>query len=343
MFSLRRLAPGVVMLVSGCAPAPLPPWVITEPTILGLRLVVVEEGPNSVNLIPIPADRVRTQPLPGDTVELDLLIADADGIRDPNDFDPVWIRCPLTGARCFSWLRDPGNGLECTDDEQEVACVMGRGPVTRTVIPPLVDPNLWDAAMGTRRFAVVVGVPGERSSDDCVEELGNDPYTDLNGCLLAIHEFTLGPEQRLQQIRIASVDSAGLPPDFEFTPFLEQPGFNREIARIDFRTDDSPASFRAEPGEVTALPPFTELFVSEFGDPRDGPTDSPRLPFETSINSVLLPTLPHIYTTESGLLGGLGLTLRTGDVGQEFQLMVTLTSAGGWQTWDTFDFVVEGE
>ena len=44
---------------------------------------------------------------------------------------------------------------------------------------------------------------------------------------------------------------------------------------------------------------------------------------------------------ESGLLGGLGLTLRTGDVGQEFQLIVTLTGSGGWQTWDTFDFVVE--
>ena len=328
------------MLVAGCTPAPLPPWVLTEPSILGLRIVVAEEGPNSVNLIPVPADRMRTQPLPGDTIELDLLIADETGVRDPNELDPVWLRCPLTGAQCFSRLREPGHGLPCVDDDQEVTCVMGRGPVGRAVIPPYVATNPFDMSPGVRRIAAVVGVPGERSSDDCIEELGNEPYTDLSGCLLAIDEFLLGPSGRLREIELQGQLGPNAP-DVEFTPFIEQPGFNREIVRMDYRTDASPETFRAEPGEVTVLPPFTELFVAEFGDPRDGPTDAPRLAFDTSTQIALLPMLPHVYTTEPGLLGGHGLTLRTGDVGQEFRLIVTLTGLGGWQTWDTFDFVVE--
>jgi len=343
MSLLRRLAPGVVLLVSGCAPPPLPPWVITEPSLLGLSIVVADEGPNSVNLIPVPADRVRTQPLPEDTVELEVLIADPDGTRESSDFDPIWLRCPLTGARCFSPLRDPGNGLPCEDDEQEVTCVLGRGPTTRAVLPPLPPPNPLNPAPSLRRLGVVVGIPGEQSTDECIAELGSDPYTDLQGCMIAVHEFNLGPNRRLQELQARTATSGPGADEFEFTPFVEQPGFNRDIARLDFRTDESSTTFRAEPSQVTVLPPFSELFVAEFGDPRDGPVDAPRLPFETSSQSVLLPQLPRIYATEPGLLGGLGLTLRTGDVGQEFQLIVTLTGAGGWQTWETFDFVVEDE
>jgi hypothetical protein len=50
--------------------------------IIGLPLEVVAEGPNSNGLLPIPADRVRSEGLPRDTLLAEALVASADGRID---------------------------------------------------------------------------------------------------------------------------------------------------------------------------------------------------------------------------------------------------------------------
>ena len=60
-----------LLWLCSCGDEPDPAWLLTEePRLLASRVEVVEPGPLSYGFLPIPADRVRSQALPGDTVEV---------------------------------------------------------------------------------------------------------------------------------------------------------------------------------------------------------------------------------------------------------------------------------
>lgn len=340
---LRRLAPGVAVLVSACTPAREPPWALLRPTVLAIRLNVVEEGPNSVDLIPIPADRVRSIVLPGDTVEARLLIADETGERSTEAFAPHWFSCPTRG-RCFSLLRDHDAQVPCPTEAVDTICSLGVDPVLRHTIPGLPPDMVRTDSTGFARLSVVASVPGVRTTEECLEELSQDPFEDLGGCLLASLIYAYGPSGRFEEVLARhGIDGTPPQPSLEFEPFVEQPRFVGEVVRIDYQVASDGRVIRAVPGITTVVPPHEELRMVAVGDPRDGVSFIPQIPFEAPPTDFLESRRIRVYTPEPELFGGGGFVIRTGEPGDRFEALVVRTGGFGAQSWAAFDFVVEGQ
>ncbi len=328
------------LALAGCGVAFEPPWVLDEARVLAVRIDVVEEGPWSQGLLPIPADRVRHEPLPMDTVSIEAIIADADGLVDTAALAPRWFRCDPTFGPCFSLLREPDEGQPCTDVlPPETSCWVGDGARVEWTVPPLTDEVPFEQQVA-HRFAMVSGRPGVRSTEDCLAELAEPYYTALDECILAYAPMLIGPIGGLS----VAADALGIDPPGAFDRTggtLDgsfQPNFHPALVQVLLQDPLSGESWRVPESGTVQLPAHAEIWIVDVGDPRDrqtrayvealgeeilvgyGTENFSELYFVTAPGDVLR-TITDLYTT-----------IYTDAPGETFELFVVLSDRRGSQT-----------
>jgi hypothetical protein len=329
-----RLALGGA-LAGGCGEVPDPPWVLGEdPLVLALRTEV--DGDDLFELF-LPADRVRAEPLPGDTITVTPLVADHEGVVDNESLAPHWLLCPREDV-CISTLDEPGAGKPCSGwPEERVACSLGSAPVLELEIPPL-DPELTLAEHGVLQLAFVAGDPAITTTDACLTALKSSRTASLRGCLLAYSVVTLGPLTALAQLAVQNGIPIGV--DIEEDIPLEtatiQPNYNPEVEQLVLF--GAGREFTVLPDSVTKLP-RNEVFGWEtVGDPGDIQTyadvsDNGITRLTESLDSALYFTEPDLretfrqqFTTVPGI--------------DAFTLFVVVSDRRGGQGFARFDFEI---
>ena len=332
---LRRLAPvAAAVFAVACGESPAFDNLVTEARALAIRIEVVDTGPYSVDLIPVPADRVRASGLPGDTVRAEALIVDPTGIRDPVEFDPRWFLCSR-----IDLCSRPG-ALESAGACGDVlpvatACELPRDPSpswTVPELPPHFD-NPYDVLFPA--VMLVAGVPGQRSTDDCVAELAAHERESFDDCVLAYADARLGP---LGPLLRAAIDSGAVPDDGieMLMPALDelQPNFHPAITRL--RLDELGsnlailAQYFAEPGAPLTVPAEAEFSIFLERDPRDAQLPSTMSRSEYLYGSVF--ALDPAVATRSGVLRP--------PAGRSTLIGILIDDRGGVD-WATFPIQVE--
>ena len=232
-----------------------------------MRVSVVEEGPHSVGLLPIPADRQRAEPLPEDTVDIELLVVDRSGTVPDEDLDVRWFVCPL-GARCpFGADLPAAAPCEGRFDPAQ-PCVLGSGVRPMFTVPAL-DPQF--TLLEQFRWNVVALVGVRRSADACLGQVAGEEAADPERCVLALTGLDLGPlGALLDAARTSGVELGFDLVDLDVDLALpSQPNFHPEVVRVVFGREDTGLSIVATPGTTTQIPANTELLLLSAGDQRD--------------------------------------------------------------------------
>ncbi len=239
---------------------------------LSARVEVVEPGPHSAQgLLPIPADRVRYEPLPGDVIEVSALVASDEGELPLDELDPVWLLCPRNG--CISTLRESVALEPCGElPPQSTAC---RLPSARFTVPAL-DPTRSLSEQAAFLVAMVGHIDDTMSTEACLERIGDPDRPAWGPCMMGYLRVRYGPLLRLLTVAIAQGVEV---PEFEVDPseldVAVAPLFNPEIVPLrmaplyDGPTLDESRAFHASPDEVTLLEPGVSYLFLETSDPRD--------------------------------------------------------------------------
>lgn len=310
-------------------------------------MTVVEEGRHSVGLLPIPADRERQQPLPEDTVEVELLVVDGDGEIDPQMLDVRWFWCirDLPCTRGQQWLeRSP-----CPEDRiPSEPCLMGSQPRLRYAIPPF-DPE-WPLFTQYRpTWLTVAGVPFERDTESCLRSMADSAPTDLDGCLIGIQFFDFGPMgpflAAAQRDGVEFDEYLAFDQDSAFDPrAASQPGFNPELTELVFTDFAGSTLAVARSGEPTQVPAGVELYPGP-ADRRDSQVYVTALLsnggsfLDAFVGAESLGR--ELYTTESGRMGGrFGSSIMSGAAGDAFSILMVIRDGRGGQSWEWLDFEV---
>jgi hypothetical protein len=299
------------------------------PMVLGLRLEVVEAGPNSDDLFPVPADRVRAEPLPGDVVVPRAWIADVTGELDPEVFDPQWMLC-YRGSDCLP----AETSTSCEDAfPDDVACLLGRGASPRAVVPALDPDRDWRQQAGLR-LAFVGAEPGVTTTDACMAKLRRRPLPVLTGCLRAEASISIGPLGRLAELA-GAIDL----PEADDLP-SEQPNYNPELGAFPLAAADNDDEFLVvRPGVMNEIPSERLYSLRRAADDRDAqlviyPTSAAENgPFGYYER---LETL--FWVDRPGTYAGLLFTPADG----EFSLYGVIEDDRGGRGWARYDFVVAG-
>jgi hypothetical protein len=337
---------------AGCGPFSELPWILDEARMLAVRIDVVEEGPYSVGLVPIPVDRVRQEPLPLDTVSVTPFVADVTGLRAAEEFDFRWFRCDPFESACLSLLREPGAGQPCTDIlDTNVICSLADGPTARWRLPDFdLDKPLGDQI--GHRVVAVGGQPGLSTTAECITELQRDIYTDLEGCLLTYVPLTIGPLGALA----TAAEAVGVEVPQELGPGSEartaglQPNFHPEIVALQLQDSVTGERFSVRPGERVSLPAHAQIELLSVGDPRDRQTRVIAYPTGDDILAAfgIESRFVSSYVTPPGDLSSEFFpsaldAILTGEPGDAFQLFVVLSDGVGSQTLGVFDIEVVAE
>lgn len=276
-----RFASALVLLwgaagAGGCGDFPEAPWVLrSEPRLLGYRVEVVEAGPNSAEgLLPIPADRVRSQPLPGDVVELSAFMASSDGEIPTAAIDPVWLLCPV--GPCLSVLNEPGARDACGDLVPErLPCLLPAGETSRFVAPNF-DPALAFEEQVGFRVALVGHSTDDTTTSDCLDRMGDRSKPRWDGCVAGYFGLTYGPTTRVLKAALdAGLELTGEDLEPEELDFPVAPLFNPESVPLLLAPDGLQPGFEiayrflATPDAVTVLEPGGAYQVLDAIDPRD--------------------------------------------------------------------------
>lgn len=338
MVSPRWVALAGLLVGSACGDLPEPFWELEEPRVIGLRTEVVETGRFSAGLLPIPADRARSDALPGDVVVFDVLIASEEGILDPAELELQWFLCSAD-QRCLSLLREPGQGLPCEVMPVESICRAGQGARPRIEIPAL-DPSHSFAEQLALRVAMVAGLPGGLPTASCLELLTDEPYERLSGCLFAYGTLTLGPPIGLRRAAevtglTVNFDDSELPPEIEALAAV--PNFNPEVERMVLTPVEGGPEVLAFPGQVNRIPAGRSYSISELDDRRDRQRyavitgdDVQSFGLRTELFQLLT------VTTKPGWLDYMGMT--TGSVGETTDVIAIITDSRTSQGWAIFEF-----
>ncbi len=257
-------------LLAACAEEYRSPGVLTDDAVvMGISLSVIEDGPHAGELGPLPSDRPRAEVLPGDTVELDALVANVDGVLALDD--AAWVLCgDLNGEGCLSSLRrqgEHGGGLPpCREDSaaHSYACLAGRGDRPQLVMPEVATDPRAPSLESLRLFArvgVIVARPGGPTTDECLRQLVLGPRDDLWGCGIGARDVPYGPDFRLSEM----LGELGIPVEHEVLPPV--------VARF--------------------LPPnaalqIEEVLVGDFDDPRIGGFYSVDEVIEVAVDSIVV-------------------------------------------------------
>ncbi len=279
-----RFACALVLLwgaagAGGCGDFPEAPWVLrAEPRLLGFRVEVVEAGPNSAEgLLPIPADRVRSQPLPGDVVELSAFVASSDGEIPTAAIDPVWLLCPV--GPCLSVLNEPGARDACGDLVPErLPCLLPAGETSRFVAPNF-DPALAFEEQVGFRVALVGHSTDDTTTSDCLDRMGDRSKPRWDGCVAGYFGLTYGPTTRVLKAALeAGIEVTGEDFEPEDLDFPVAPLFNPESVPLVIEPTEVEVSFFgankfvATSDAVTVLEAGAAYSILEAIDPRDAQT-----------------------------------------------------------------------
>ncbi len=339
-----------LLLACGCGDVPDPAWLLGDtPRILAFRVEVTRAGPVSAGLLPIPADRVRSQPLPGDTVELSAWIANAAGEIATEDVEPVWHLCPRTGS-CIESLHAPQASRACEDAVPErVACRVGAGARPQFTIPPLdVTRPLEDQVF--LRLAMVGAVDPSLGTERCIEIISDPAGPDWTGCIVGYRNIILGPFARLATH--AAQRGIELPdevwPDPPQTPVV--PTFNPEVPPLVVAPyygtlpPDLSRAVRVEPGGTAVLEPDAVYLTASFRDPKDTQTVVELEP-DGVLNSRLSQPTRVAYTATPDILAfsiSRGWQIWTPSEPTSFSVHTVFSDRLGGAAWATFRFEVAG-
>ncbi len=265
--------------VIGCGDFPEAPWVLREePRLLALRVEVVEPGPNSAEgLLPIPADRIRSQPLPGDVVELSAFLASTQGQTPIGEIDPVWLMCPV--GPCLSLLNEPGARDACGDlVPQGVPCVLPAGETSRFAAPRF-DPSVALEEQVGFRVALVGHSTDEATTADCLQRMGDRDKPRWDGCIAGYFGVTYGPSTRLLKAALEmGIEVTGEEFEPEDLDFPVVPMFNPESVPLliapgaEGSLFDSVTRILATSDVVTVLEPGGAYRIVDAYDARDAQT-----------------------------------------------------------------------
>ncbi|MEM6296923.1 MAG: hypothetical protein AAGA54_37005 [Myxococcota bacterium] len=263
-----------LVLACACGDVPDPLWLLgDEPRVLAFRVEVVEPGPASEGLLPIPADRIRSQPLPGDTVEVSAWVADAVDEYATEDLDPAWFICPRD-ASCIESMQRPEAFESCEGPvPSRVACRIARGARPRFEIPPL-DPALLLEEQAALRLAMVGHTDPDLDTERCIERISDPSGPDWTGCIVGYRIILLGPVARLvtHAVDEGFEPESFVPPD-PAVPVI--PTYNPEVTTLVLAPyygrspADTSRAVRVEPGGTATLEPGAVYVTESFFDPKD--------------------------------------------------------------------------
>jgi len=275
----------------GCFPVPDPPWLVGERAeLLSVRIDVIEEGPLSTVVAPVPADRRRTDALPGDTIAFRPWVTDRERVWPEGELDVAYFAC--LGSSCLDALRAPGGTSSCSDLLQlaQRACALGRGPDARFVVPTAGEAI---TALDYTSIFAIAGEPGVIDTDTCIDAFRDWPGGQIDHCMLHERRVGIGPQWVLTLLLVGldgdddttggdttGEDTTGGDDDTTggdnpFAPppevFLEWPNFNPEVERFTVAIDrrGEVRMFDHVPGDRIAVRPGDDVRVTHERDPRD--------------------------------------------------------------------------
>lgn len=315
---------------------------------LAFRVEVIEPGPLSQGFLPIPADRVRSQPLPGDTIEVSAWVVVGEREVPTLEVDPAWFLCPRSGG-CVSTLGRSGAAEPCVGIvPEDVACRLPSGEQPRFVVPAL-DPLTPLEDQLSFQVAMVGHVDGQMTTADCIELVSDPSVADWSGCLVGYRRTTQGPALRLviHAIEVGSEVSSALE---NTRDELVSPPYNPEVVPLkvfpyyENRQLDESRVITVTPGGIAVLAPDTVYVARGAWDTKDvqpvqevNTFEFAGLSDEVSIpNRSLFSSTPEIleYSMEDGWQ-----LWTPGDPGS-FEVRLVLNDRAGGAAWATFNFEV---
>lgn len=335
--------------LGACGEFPEPAWLLTaEPRVLAFRVDVVEPGPLSYGFLPIPADRVRSQPLPGDTVDVSAWVVVGEREVPTPEVDPAWFLCPRS-SRCVSTLGRAKAAEPCVGVvPEDVACRLPDGEQPRFVVPAL-DPLRPLEDQTWFRVAMVGHVDDRMTTADCIELVSDPSVADWSGCLVGYRGITLGPALRLvlHAIEVGSEVSEAL----EHTRDEPvSPPFNPEVVPLKLfpyyenRQPDESRSITVKPEETAVLEPDTVYIARGAWDTKDVQSVQEVDEFEFAGLSEevsfprrsLFSSAPEIleYSLEDGW------QIWTPEDPASFEIRLVLSDRAGGAAWASFNFEV---
>ncbi len=335
-----------LLALCACGELPEPAWLLTEePRVLAFRVEVAEPGPLSHGFLPIPADRVRSQPLPGDTVDVSAWVVAGAREVPTLEVEPAWFLCPRS-AGCVSTLSRPGAAEPCVGVvPEDVACRLADGERPRFVVPEL-DPLTPLDEQTSFQIAMIGHVDAQMTTAECVELVSDPSAADWSGCLVGYRVITLGPATRL----VTHAIDLGI----ELPAFLEQtrdesvsPAFNPEVIPFRLlpyyggRQLDLSRSIIVTPGETATLEPGTVYAAGVFQDPKDTQVLAEITP--TGLQTeVTMPRRALFSSTPDVLEFSLspGWLVWTPEEADSFEVRFVLYDPAGGTAWATFNFEV---
>jgi|GEM_PF-2215282 len=335
-----------LLALCACGEAPDPPWLLGEtPRVLAFRTEVVEPGPLSYGLLPIPADRVRDEALPGDAVRVSAWVVSADREYETAELDPMWLLCPHDAGCLGSLSREPE---PCGDTVPEFeACLISRDAAPEFVMPPLADDV---PLLGQRwvRVLMVGHVDDDVTTEDCLDIVAGRDATGWDRCVVGSHGVAQGPAARLYA---AALEQGIEVPEGGYvdTEVPVLPHYGPEVVPLTLMPvyrdapPDVTRTVRAPPGQVTELEPGAVFMFHEWFDPRD---EQERTVLDQDgwlSSESFRPTL-IVATGTPDLIRYHGdsakYRLWAPEEPGRYTVHLTLTTPGGGSAWGTFEFEV---
>src|SRR5690606_24003488 len=155
-------------------------WELGEaPRALLIRTDVVEDGPVAEGVASVQVGRRRAELLPGDVVELNALVATADGPIDLEESNAAWFFC---AEACPLSTLDDEQPCDEAEPFEAKSCFAGRGR-PRLVMPgeirPIpIPPRLWSQV-------VVVSGRSADETETCLSKLRDGLRESVQGCAIA--------------------------------------------------------------------------------------------------------------------------------------------------------------
>ncbi|MGH1344599.1 MAG: hypothetical protein ACRBN8_23775 [Nannocystales bacterium] len=329
-----------------CGELPEPAWLLTEePRVLAFRVEVTEPGPLSYGFLPIPADRIRSQPLPGDTIDVSPWVVMAEREVPTQEVDPAWFMCPRATS-CVATLGRPGASEPCTGVvPEDVACRLPDGDRPQFVAPAL-DPETPLEDQTFFQIAMVGHVDEGMTTEECVELVSAPSTEDWSGCLVGYRGITLGPALRLATHAIDLGMAFPENPVF-FVNDPVHPPFNPEVIPLTLfpyhggLQFDLSRAITVRPGETTTLEPGIVYAGGSYWDPKEIQPLAIIGPLGLS-TEVSLPSR-SLFTSAPDVLDFSfmpGWQIWAPEEPGSFEVRFVLHDQAGGTAWETFNFEV---
>lgn len=180
-------------LASGCFDPLLTPSSLDEhPRVGGIAAEVIEDSPHIPMFAPLAAGYRRAELLPLDRAELSALVVTEDGPVDLDATEAVWLRCyPVCAHALFDSEIVFADLKDCDADAPwSENCKIGEG-ATASFSVPLWEPDEYPGPL--MGVMLVTGIPGEITTDECLEGYFRTDRPDLQGCAFGQRSLPLGP------------------------------------------------------------------------------------------------------------------------------------------------------